>query len=349
MPSVILVGDQGSGKTGLYKRFVDDDYSDNERSTIGLNSNHKTVELNGRNEQVVIWDTTGQKQFIGLIHGYIRNKNIIVINVDLAAAMATTDPKGAISKQIKTWKEMCDQLSPNAVFLLALNKADLAQIEQNLLDTIRSEAMENGMKAVFVTSAKNNDGVTALFNYAAEIAPASEQTFQTEPVIIGQDYSDTPMPDIDKEIAIAKRRKFLTGARNFLLGLLIIGAVVGLVLLFVFPPAGLATLLATTVVGSLTVGAVAGIGVAALAALAFIGTAVYSFFKRSNTEPKEEKPKELVFEMAAEEQPPAASTNDLSNVIGAFPKGLPGQQAGDAASRASVGPPATNDNPQFRK
>lgn len=349
MPSVILVGDHGSGKTGLYKRFVDDHFSSNERPTMGLNYSHKTVELNGRNEQLVIWDATGQKQFIGVIHGYIRNKDVIVINVDVAAAMATTDPKGAISKQIKTWKEMCDQLSPNAVFVLALNKADLTHIEQDSLHAIQSEAMEKGIKAVFVTSAKNNKDVTALFNYVAELVPASGQAFQSDQMRNIPNFPDTPVPDIDKEIAIAKRRKFLIGARNFLLGLLIIGAVVGLVMLFVFPPAGLATLLATTVVGSLTVGAVSGISVAALAALAIIGTAVYSFFKRSKTELRKGEPKELVFEMAAEEQPPVASTNDLRNVIGAFPKDLPGRQAGDAVSNASVGPSAPDDNPQLRK
>lgn len=317
MPKVVLVGDEGSGKTSLRQRFVDGNFSDDESSTIGVNFINIKMELHGKIEQLAIWDVAGQERYINLIHIYVSNRDGIIINVDLAAAMATSDPVSTIKEQMKKWRDHCLPYAPNAVFAVSLNKSDLVK---NIipLAQIQAEANQLGIQSVNVTSAKDNKCVREIFIKAAEFTLPNEPAFQSGQVINIPGFSDMPNPDEDKEaLAAAKRQKFLTGARNFLLGLLIVGVIVGTVMLFVFPPAGLATLLATTVVGSLTVGAVAGIGAGVLAALALIGTVAYSFFKRNNTEPKQEKLKELDLEIA---ETPSVTTTDPRDAIGAYPQ-----------------------------
>ena len=53
---VILVGNSGTGKTAILKRFVDNEFQENHISTIGVDFKVKTLNLNGKKTKLQIWD-----------------------------------------------------------------------------------------------------------------------------------------------------------------------------------------------------------------------------------------------------------------------------------------------------
>ncbi len=56
---IIIAGSSGVGKSCLLLRFVDNVFSTNTISTIGVDFKFKTMEINGTTVKMQIWDTAG--------------------------------------------------------------------------------------------------------------------------------------------------------------------------------------------------------------------------------------------------------------------------------------------------
>jgi tRNA U34 5-carboxymethylaminomethyl modifying GTPase MnmE/TrmE len=58
---ILLIGDSGVGKSCLLLRFAEDSFfGDRYISTIGVDFKIRTVNIDGQNVKLQIWDTTGQ-------------------------------------------------------------------------------------------------------------------------------------------------------------------------------------------------------------------------------------------------------------------------------------------------
>lgn len=76
---VIFAGSSGVGKSSLLVRFVENKYSDNLLSTIGVDFKFKTMEVNGRKVKMQIWDTAGSEAFRSIVSAYYRGANAVVL------------------------------------------------------------------------------------------------------------------------------------------------------------------------------------------------------------------------------------------------------------------------------
>jgi len=57
---VILTGSFGVGKTSLFNRFIFSRFSDKYLTTIGVKVNKKTLNINGRELSMLVWDIAGE-------------------------------------------------------------------------------------------------------------------------------------------------------------------------------------------------------------------------------------------------------------------------------------------------
>ncbi|WP_103069720.1 Rab family GTPase [Aquimarina sediminis] len=62
---VVLIGHFGVGKTSLFRRFMDNEFSEEYKVTLGVQIKKKVIELpDGRELSMIIWDTEGHSNSI---------------------------------------------------------------------------------------------------------------------------------------------------------------------------------------------------------------------------------------------------------------------------------------------
>nr|AFZ78867.1 Ras-related protein [Coptotermes formosanus] len=150
---LILIGDSSVGKTSLIMRYIDDKFSPNNLSTIGVDFKTKYLEIDGHQVKVQVWDTAGQEQFRAITRAYYRNSNGILIVFDLT--------NRETFNQVKVWLQSIHDVSVDAVdVILCGNKVDLER-------AVSREEVEEfaSLSSVpyFETSCKLNTGINEMF------------------------------------------------------------------------------------------------------------------------------------------------------------------------------------------
>ena len=156
---VIVVGNPGTGKTSIIKRYVHGFYSSQYKATIGVDFALKVIQIDEHTViRLQIWDIAGQERAGTMSRVYYKEAVAAFIVFDITRQKTFED--------VMSWKTDVDQKvflpdeKPVPVILLA-NKWDM--ISESFLgsDTqmLDSFCKENGFASWFKTSAKENTGL----------------------------------------------------------------------------------------------------------------------------------------------------------------------------------------------
>eukprot|EP01138_Halocafeteria_seosinensis_P005225 gb/GECG01005342.1/.p1 GENE.gb/GECG01005342.1/~~gb/GECG01005342.1/.p1 ORF type:complete len:378 (+),score=63.06 gb/GECG01005342.1/:1-1134(+) len=157
---LLLLGDQGVGKTSLMLRYAEDKFQNSMMPTMGVD--YKTQYMDVENQQVKcqIWDTAGQKNFHVITQAYYRGAHGIVLVYDVS------DPEEKSFKNVKYWMDNIHQHStPNTYKVLVGNKVD-SKHRQVSTERGAAAAKEYDMP-FFETSAKDGTNVVDTFHTLA--------------------------------------------------------------------------------------------------------------------------------------------------------------------------------------
>lgn len=162
---VVLLGDSNAGKTSLVLRFAEGYYRDTPRSsTVGAFFITKRIQTStGITCKIQIWDTAGQSQFRPMAPMYYRNAAAAIVCYDVTS-----------TQSYKVMREWLDELHRNVpagsiVIAIASTKSDLSDENRAAVPVNEAEKLARALGAIFVdTSAKDNYGVTELFQRVAE-------------------------------------------------------------------------------------------------------------------------------------------------------------------------------------
>ncbi|RRT63322.1 hypothetical protein BHE74_00018804 [Ensete ventricosum] len=69
---IVLIGDSAVGKSNLLARFARNQFLPNSKSTIGVEFQTKTMDIDGKEVKAQIWDTAGQERFKAVTSAYYR-------------------------------------------------------------------------------------------------------------------------------------------------------------------------------------------------------------------------------------------------------------------------------------
>eukprot|EP00252_Welwitschia_mirabilis_P000604 TRINITY_DN10586_c0_g1_i1.p1 TRINITY_DN10586_c0_g1~~TRINITY_DN10586_c0_g1_i1.p1 ORF type:complete len:224 (-),score=25.93 TRINITY_DN10586_c0_g1_i1:58-729(-) len=69
---IVLVGDSAVGKSNLLARYARNEFYPNSKSTIGVEFQTQTMEIDGKEIKAQIWDTAGQERFRAVTSAYYR-------------------------------------------------------------------------------------------------------------------------------------------------------------------------------------------------------------------------------------------------------------------------------------
>ena len=158
--SLITLGDGQVGKTSLIYRYIDDTFTFDYLSTIGIDSKKKIIKLkNNEQIKVKIFDTAGQERFRSITSNYIKKANgiLLIYSVD--------NPKSF--ENIETWYQSIyeDDNKNKLPVVLIGNKSDLEEKRQISKETGIDLAEKFGFENHFYeTSCKTGENVEKAIN-----------------------------------------------------------------------------------------------------------------------------------------------------------------------------------------
>ena len=154
---VCMLGSFGVGKTSLVSRFVHSIFSEKYQSTIGVKVDRKTLNIDGRELSLLLWDLHGDDEFQRVRASYLKGMSGYILVVD-------STRRDSVQVAIDLHK-----LAVNTVgdipFLTLVNKCDLADqwdLEDGMLEVLEAQDW-----TIHRTSAKTGKLVNESFELLA--------------------------------------------------------------------------------------------------------------------------------------------------------------------------------------
>ena len=152
----VIIGDSGVGKSNILLRYINNTFSDEFKTTVGVEFGAKNLEVNGRIYRIQIWDTAGQENFRSIARAYYKNSVCACVVYDITNRNSFNS--------IQSWIDDCVKQSPKSIlFILIGNKNDLNESREVQYEEGVEFAKKRNM--IFLeTSAKTGNNISAIFD-----------------------------------------------------------------------------------------------------------------------------------------------------------------------------------------
>jgi small GTP-binding protein len=159
---IIVIGNSQAGKTSIVERYTSDSFTENQKTTIGVDFRVKIYDYDNRTFKIYIWDTAGQERFMTIVSSYYRTIHAVLLVFDL------TDIESF--NALSNWMNQLNSHKHDKQIQVVLvgNKADLNRdvvSESDILKFLKSSPFPiSYMKA----SAKSNLNIDKIFSSIIE-------------------------------------------------------------------------------------------------------------------------------------------------------------------------------------
>lgn len=160
---MVILGDQGVGKSSITYRYVENKFRESVGPTIGAQFQQlKTTLKNGNTLRINLWDTAGEEKFRSMLPMYYKDARGALITYDIGSLKSF--------ESIDYWVNALDDnvKKDNCVMVLVGNKLDLDEDQKQVSRDIAQKYADNNNMLFFEVSAKTGEGVGELFKRVAE-------------------------------------------------------------------------------------------------------------------------------------------------------------------------------------
>ena len=166
----IIIGDEEVGKSNLLSHYIDDRFTSEYQSTIGVEFRAKNVVIRNTTYRIQMWDTSGKENFRSITRAYYKNSVCALVVYDISSRDSFNN--------VSTWIEDCRNNSSEKIFMVLVgNKSDLADKRQVSTEEGQELAEKYGLQ-FYETSAKTGENVNDIFNDSVdEIAKKMDQNY----------------------------------------------------------------------------------------------------------------------------------------------------------------------------
>lgn len=149
---IVLLGSFGVGKTSLFRRFVDDEFSEDYKVTLGVQIKKKVIQLpDNREISMIIWDTEGHSDSVeDTRKSYLLGSHAFIYVFDITRPETYLNLNKDLEYLSKEYK--------STVLKVIGNKLDLIK-EKDAIDQLKEKAIPFDC----LTSAKTNKNVQDFF------------------------------------------------------------------------------------------------------------------------------------------------------------------------------------------
>lgn len=147
----VMIGSPSVGKSSLVRRFVHSLFSEEYHSTLGVKVDRKSMTIEDRTVNLILWDMHGEKEGLDIPASYLGGTRAALVVFDAARP-----------ETIEVAAELRDRIvsaSPGSAVRVVANKADLA-IDWPEIESVCDNL---GLPKPSRTSAKTGDGVEDVF------------------------------------------------------------------------------------------------------------------------------------------------------------------------------------------
>lgn len=151
---IMVLGEPAVGKTSLIRRFVENRFTEDYLSTIGVDFLKKNVKYDDAEVTLVLWDVAGQAKYANFKRHYYQGANFFIIVCDVTRKLTYLS--------ISRWLKDAQIILGEAVnFTIFANKVDL--VDQREVEDYEDYKNAEGLVEIIETSAKTGHNVDASF------------------------------------------------------------------------------------------------------------------------------------------------------------------------------------------
>lgn len=165
---ICIFGDAGSGKTTLTKRFMTNMFISDTSTTIGVDLQVKTIEVEGLNVKLQIWDFGGEERFRFFLPRYIKGAHGGILMYDIT--------NFASISHIDDWLLVIKESDENLPVMLVGGKSDLetareikSEYAQELIDT-------RDLETFIECSSKTGENIELIFDILTKLMIESKKS-----------------------------------------------------------------------------------------------------------------------------------------------------------------------------
>ena len=170
---LVIMGNPAVGKTSLILRFIKNKFSDDYKTTLGVDFLTKELELYGAKIRLMIWDMGGQDKWLSRRAKFMRGADGAII------VYSNTDIKSYLD--LDKWAdEVYQYVNEQIPIAIVRNKSDLPAIRENLNP---ADLLEKLSTKIVSTSAKTGENVEEMFiNIATRIVQGKAKNIKAKKV-----------------------------------------------------------------------------------------------------------------------------------------------------------------------
>ena len=154
---IILIGDCNIGKTSLINRYIHNSFQSEYLCTIGVDFMMKTIDIDGKQIKLQIWDTAGMERYKQVTTSYYRGAQAAIVVFDLTNKASFLN----IPKWVSGFYEYANPLFQKQLVIVG-NKSDLVDQRQVSKEEIETFAKINCFEYI-ECSAKSGDNIEMIF------------------------------------------------------------------------------------------------------------------------------------------------------------------------------------------
>ena len=152
---IIIIGDAAVGKSNILTRYSKNEFSENTKSTVGVELGVKFIKVKGINAKIQIWDTAGQERYRSITSSYYKGSHGCFIVYDITNESSFDN--------VEKWYEYVQkEAGKNISIILVGNKCDLEN-ERKITKEKGQEKAKNLKCAFFETSALSGVNISQIF------------------------------------------------------------------------------------------------------------------------------------------------------------------------------------------
>lgn len=157
---ICLLGDSEVGKTSLIRRFVESRFEDKYLSTIGVKISRKSLIVQDKAINLLLWDVAGVPEFGHTESAYLRGASGALIVCDLTRASTLVS--------FQKYAHQLHIVNPGVQIVFLANKVDL--VAERVIETVELDEMCRFLDGSYLmSSAKTGEQVEEAFMRLTEM------------------------------------------------------------------------------------------------------------------------------------------------------------------------------------